>query len=153
MHVETLNACLFEQHICFQRLSCDMDPEIPSGLFELLKNVTIAVLRERPNDLNEFIADYFIALRDTQSVEPVPLYVIVEDDYLAREPSRATFLPRTQKQNRSGRRGSVSAEKYDPENDLDADTASDAIYHPKTESQTARLKEAVKDILLFRQVN
>ena len=41
-------------------LRSTMDFTIPNGLFDLLKNVTIAVLRERPLDLYEFVADYFV---------------------------------------------------------------------------------------------
>lgn len=33
---------------------------IPDGLYDLLKGVTVAVLRERPADLYGFVADYFL---------------------------------------------------------------------------------------------
>jgi len=33
--------------------------EIPEGLYDLLKGVTVAVLRDRPSDLYSFVADYF----------------------------------------------------------------------------------------------
>ena len=33
--------------------------DIPEGLYDLLKGVTVAVLRDRPTDLYSFVADYF----------------------------------------------------------------------------------------------
>lgn len=33
--------------------------DIPEGLYDLLKGVTVAVLRDRPADLYSFVADYF----------------------------------------------------------------------------------------------
>jgi len=33
--------------------------DIPEGLYDLLKGVTVAVLRDRPSDLYSFVADYF----------------------------------------------------------------------------------------------
>ena len=128
-----------------------VDFNIPSGLFDLLKNVTIAVLRERPHDLYEFVADYFVKVRDARRAESVPLYVIVDDDELASEPDPAVFRPKTRKQSRNGRRGSVSAERYDPEAEAGDDFR--PAVHPKTESQRQRLMEAVKEILLFRSLD
>lgn len=152
-----------------------MDFSIPNGLFDLLKNVTIAVLRERPRDLYEFVADYFVKIRDSRrnateggeiaspppqcnhdkeedpgTSSSVPLYIIVDDDELAVEPDKTAFKPKTRKQSRNGRRGSVSAERYDPETDAANDAAK--VFHPKTELQQARLTETVKDILLFRSL-
>ena len=121
----------------------------PNGLFDLLKNVTIAVLRERPLDLYDFVADYFVKLRDARRAESVPLYIIVDDDELASEPDKEAFRPKIRRQSREGRRGSVSAERYDPEADAGDDYR---IHHPKTEQQQHRLAEAVKDILLFRLI-
>lgn len=124
-----------------------MSVPIPSGLFELLKNVTITVLRERPADLYDFMADYFVKARDIRRAGSVPFYVIVDDDRLAAEPDPVAFRPKTHKQSRNGRRGSVSAERYDPEADAREDFV---VAQPKTASQEMRLTEAVKNILLFR---
>jgi len=79
----------------------------------------------------------------------VPLYIIVDDDELAAEPDKAAFHPKTRKQSRNGRRGSVSAERYDPEADA-IGGEKEKVVHPKSETQRERLAEAVKDILLFR---
>jgi len=37
--------------------------DIPEGLYDLLKGVTVAVLRDRPSDLYSFVADYFTKVR------------------------------------------------------------------------------------------
>src|SRR6476661_6093980 len=65
---------------------------------------------------------------------PVPLYIIVDDDELAVEPDKTAFRPKTRKQSRNGRRGSVSAERYDPEADAAGGTDVKVV-HPKTEEQ------------------
>ena len=135
----------------FQKVKMDFNI-FPEGLFDLLKNVTVAVLRERPRDLYEFAADYFARLRDARRAESVPLYIVVDDDNLATEPDPAAFRPKTRRQSREGRRGSVSAERYDPETDVDTTPAINQINAMKTEDQRQRLTEAVKDILIFRWV-
>ncbi|ESN90385.1 hypothetical protein HELRODRAFT_108583 [Helobdella robusta] len=127
----------------------------PDGLFDLLKNVTIAVLRERPADLYEFAAEYFAKLRDARRAENIPLYIVVDDDNLATEPDPGSFRPKTRRQSREGRRGSVSAERYDPEADAEISSRDllQSYLPPKTEDQRSRLTEAVKDILIFRSLD
>jgi len=39
--------------------------DIPEGLYDLLKGVTVAVLRDRPTDLYSFVADYFTKVSDS----------------------------------------------------------------------------------------
>lgn len=61
-------------------------------------------------------------MRDAHKAQTVPMYVVVTDDRLAGEPDPASIRCKTstrrQQQIRAGRRGSVSAERYDPEKDL-----------------------------------
>lgn len=52
----------------------------------------------------------------------------------------------------AGRRKSVFAEAYDPENDPDDAEGGNAVC-PKSDEQRERLTEAVKDILLFRALD
>jgi len=89
------------------------------------------------------------------------MYVIVTDDNLAREPEpgslRCKTSSRRPQQIRTGRRSSVSAERYDPERDLapeaaDGDEATCAVV-PKTAEQRRRLADAVRDILIFRSLD
>lgn len=41
-----------------------MNFEIPPGLTDLLQDFTVAVLKERPTDLEQFAADYFVKLNE-----------------------------------------------------------------------------------------
>jgi hypothetical protein len=91
------------------------------------------VLRRRPNNLYQFAAEYFanktplqagLATRNTVATNAVPMYIVVNDDEDACEPE---LRPKTTRQNRSGRRHSISAERYDPEEDVDDDCKVNAI--------------------------
>ncbi|XP_034326776.1 cAMP-dependent protein kinase type II regulatory subunit-like [Crassostrea angulata] len=125
-----------------------MSLEIPDGLGDLLRDFTVAVLRDRPNDLYDFAVDYFSKVKETRKPKSIPMYVIVdEDDEGAGEPDKEQFKPKTRKYNRYARRQSVSAERYDPEADDDDE---DKVIYPKTDEQRERLTEAVCGILLFR---
>jgi cAMP-dependent protein kinase regulator len=129
--------------------------------------------------------DAFRQVRELHKAQTVPMYVVVKDDKLATEPDpgslRLKTAGRRQQQIRSGRRGSVSAERYDPEKDVmlsgsgscggnviggdkgasggDGTGAAqgggrcDVAVHPKTPEQRRRLAEAVRDILLFRSLD
>lgn len=52
----------------------------------------------------------------------------------------------------AGRRKSVFAEQYDPEEDNDDEEANKVIF-PKTDEQRSRLGDSVKNILLFRSLD
>ncbi|XP_022098772.1 cAMP-dependent protein kinase type II regulatory subunit-like isoform X2 [Acanthaster planci] len=122
-----------------------MSIEIPSGLTDLLQDFTVAVLRERPDDLVEFAAQYFSKLhdgdgkgkREVKFSEPADAESDIDD-----EPPE---LPR----NRFSRRKSVCAERYDPEADDESENEPKVVF-PKTDEQRARLAASVKNILLFR---
>ena len=43
-----------------------MDIQIPPGLTELMQDFTVVALRERPTDIVEFAAEYFIKLRESK---------------------------------------------------------------------------------------
>jgi len=43
-----------------------MDVQIPPGLTELMQDFTVAALRERPSDIVDFAADYFVKLKDSK---------------------------------------------------------------------------------------
>ncbi|KAK3097186.1 hypothetical protein FSP39_007234 [Pinctada imbricata] len=124
-----------------------MSLQIPDGLGDLLRDFTVAVLRDRPNDLYDFAVEYFTKTRENRRPKSIPMYVIVDDDDSAGEPDKELFKPKTRKYNRYARRQSVSAERYDPEADDDDD---DKVIYPKTDEQRERLTEAVCGILLFR---
>ncbi|KAK0054041.1 cAMP-dependent protein kinase type II regulatory subunit [Biomphalaria pfeifferi] len=125
-----------------------MNLEIPDGLGDLLRDFTVAVLKERPGDLYDFAVDYFTKARDARKPKDVPMYIIVEDDDEAGEPDRTAFKPKSTT-GRYARRQSVSAERYNPEEDEDDD---DHIIYPKTDEQRERLTKTVSGILLFRSL-
>ncbi|GFR61177.1 cAMP-dependent protein kinase type II regulatory subunit [Elysia marginata] len=125
-----------------------MNLEIPDGLGDLLRDFTVAVLKERPGDLYDFAVDYFTKVRDVRKPKDVPMYIIVEDDDEAGEPDRMAFKPKVSS-GRYARRQSVSAERYNPEEDEDED---DNIIYPKTDEQRERLTKTVSGILLFRSL-
>ena len=125
-----------------------MTVEVPAGLSDLLRQFTIAVLRQQPDDLNDFAYNYFTHLQRKKK-GPVPMYVVVDSDDDANEPEPETFLPRTAgKQKTYARRQSVAAERFDPEEECARDD--EKVVYPKSDAQRQRLTESVKDILLFR---
>ncbi len=126
-----------------------MNFEIPEGLGDMLRDFTVSVLRERPNDLYDFAVDYFSKARDNRKPKAVPMYIIVDDDEDAGEPDPVQFKPKSSKA-RFARRASVSAERYNPEEDDDDE---EKVVHPKTDDQRERLAEAMKGILLFRSLD
>ncbi|KAK6178687.1 hypothetical protein SNE40_011213 [Patella caerulea] len=126
-----------------------MNLEIPDGLGDLLRDFTVSVLRERPGDLYDFAVEYFTRARETRRPKEVPMYIVVDSDEEAGEPDPEMFKPKNTR-NRYARRQSVSAERYDPEEDDDDE---DRVVHPKTDAQRERLTEAVSGILLFRSLD
>ena len=47
-----------------------MDFQIPPGLTEMMQEFTVAALRERPDDIVEFAAEYFVKLSRDSSNKP-----------------------------------------------------------------------------------
>ncbi|XP_048740174.1 cAMP-dependent protein kinase type II regulatory subunit-like isoform X3 [Ostrea edulis] len=135
-----------------------MSFEIPTGLTDLLQDFTVAVLKERPSDLTQFAADYFVKLNENKnndsSVKNVrsggvrfaaspPPEEPMQTDSDDEEPEPPPNL-----NSRGTRRGSVFAAPYNPESDDEYEK----IVHPKSDVQRQRLAEAVRHILLFRSL-
>ena len=57
--------------IGFKRRSGMMNFEIPAGLTDLLQDFTVAVLKERPPNLTQFAADYFVKLNEQKQKDNV----------------------------------------------------------------------------------
>jgi cAMP-dependent protein kinase regulator len=144
-----------------------MNFEIPDGLTVLLQDFTVAVLRTRPVNLEEFAAHYFKILNDkkngpTKSGNGGGGSLRFQEDtsvsVFDREPSTEDEeeedddepMPEMAPLSRD-RRKSVSAERYDPEADDDNDYTK--IVNPKSDDQRKRLNDAVKQILLFRSLD
>lgn len=127
--------------------------KIPPGLGELLRDFTVAVLLEKPDQLVEFASEYFLKMRSSAKVpaiKPVPMYIIVDEDE-AGEPDPETMKPKNGSKNgKYARRNSVSAERYDPEADNGDEVK---VVHEKTEQQKERLSRAISNILLFKSLD
>jgi len=132
--------------------------EIPSELQQLLLDFTVCCLVERPPNLIEFAADYFVQLRQRQQSQQTTSLGVTSthgnghgpesDDSMLTDESDEP-LPESLV-NRFNRRKSVFAESYDPEGD--DDEGEKAVY-PKSDQQRHRLSEAVKNIFLFRSLD
>jgi len=129
-----------------------MEFEIPAGLTGLLEEFTVAVLREKPTDLLEFACDYFNSLKN-QSNRVIPQSLPEKKGVSfggGSDDESSDEEPIEPPRNRFQRRKSVSAERYDPEEDEDVGDV--RVVHPKSDEQRLRLSEAVQNILLFRSL-
>lgn len=135
-----------------------MSFEIPTGLTDLLQDFTVAVLKERPSDLNQFAADYFVKLNENKNNDTSVKNVRTGGVRFAASPPPEEPMqtdsddeepePPPNLNARGTRRGSVFAAPYNPESDDEYEK----IVHPKSDEQRQRLAEAVKHILLFRSL-
>nr|XP_022299214.1 cAMP-dependent protein kinase type II regulatory subunit-like isoform X3 [Crassostrea virginica] len=135
-----------------------MSFEIPTGLTDLLQDFTVAVLKERPSDLTQFAADYFLKLNENKNNDTSVKNVRVGGVRFAASPPPEEPMqtdsddeepePPPNLNARGPRRGSIFAPPYNPENDDEYEK----IVHPKSDEQRQRLAEAVKHILLFRSL-
>lgn len=138
-----------------------MSYEIPEGLTELLQDFTVEVLRQKPKDLIEFASKYFNTLlhnRDAIHVQQQHHHVSfsnhtnvqsVSDHGSEEKDDLDDILHEMPKLRPGGRRQSVAAEKYNPEDDADVPK----VYHEKTQQERDYLHECVRDIFLFRALD
>lgn len=144
-----------------------MNFEIPEGLTDLLQDFTVEVLRKRPADLLTFAVNYFEELLEKRASE-------TSKSLLSQAPTAATNhhttnhhdrggggddeededddmgdMPELPKNKYAGRRQSVAAEKYNPEEDTSEEPA---IVHPKSDAQRAFLLKTVAHIFIFRSL-
>ncbi|XP_062584787.1 cAMP-dependent protein kinase type II regulatory subunit-like isoform X1 [Saccostrea cucullata] len=135
-----------------------MSFEIPTGLTDLLQDFTVAVLKERPSDLTQFAADYFVKLNENKNNDSSVKNVRAGGVRFAASPPPEEPMqtdsddeepePPPNLNARGTRRGSVFAAPYNPESDDEYEK----IVHPKSDEQRQRLAEAVNHILLFRSL-
>lgn len=140
----------------------NMSFEIPPGLTDLLQEFTVAVLRERPANLVTFAANYFNKLNDRkeQELDQTERKSGVrfieehasEDEPMHTDSEEEDFEPPPPMSAR-GRRKSVSAEGFNPEEEEEDESAELKVIHPKSDEQRQRLSDAVKHILLFRSLD
>jgi len=129
-----------------------MDVQIPPGLTELMQDFTVAALREKPNDIVEFAADYFVKLKESKKqydggARPKGVQFSAANDGSDESSDEEPEPPK----NRYARRQSVCAEAYNP--DESDDESEQQLVYPKTDVQRKRLNEAVRNILLFKSLD
>lgn len=139
--------------------------EAPEGLQEFLQSFVVAILRNKPDDLLVFASEYFQEQLDERdagaanasgalpgmaegvSFQPGNADESESDD----EGMCAEEEERMMQRLAMGRRKSVSAEGYDPENDDDEDEAH--VVHGKSDDQRKRLTAVVEQMLLFKSLD
>ncbi|CAO1407927.1 unnamed protein product [Diamesa serratosioi] len=120
--------------------------KVPDCLRDVLLEFSIAFLLEQPDDVVDFAVDFFTKLQanraQTENIENKPM--TPDDSVLSQdeEPIVNRF---------AGRRKSVFAEQYDPEEDEEDEN--NKVIFPKSDEQRTRLGDAVKNILLFRSLD
>ncbi|KAK4885113.1 hypothetical protein RN001_001384 [Aquatica leii] len=123
--------------------------QVPDDLREVLLEFTISYLLEQPGDVVNYAAEYFCRLRQNRTTGLIyegvagAQEVSSPDESISRdeEPPVGRF---------TGRRKSVFAETYDPEEDEDDYTK---VVFPKSDEQRQRLADSVRNILLFRSLD
>jgi len=118
---------------------------IPDELQEILLDFTVNYLIEQPSDIARFGVEYFVKLTATRSNRNEDADHSEDESMLSDEEIRRNGLNIQS----TARRKSVFAETYDPEEEDDDEQSA---IHPKTDLQRKALKEAVKEILLFRSL-
>jgi len=128
---------------------------VPDELRETLLDFTIAYLLERPNNLPEFGLQFFQRLKrerdgGSSGAPPASSRPAAGAGAVNGEPADELEGDDPPPPVRNvGRRKSVFAEAYNPEEDEDDKPP---VVHPKSDAQRARLAENVKHILLFRSL-
>lgn len=126
--------------------------QVPDDLREVLLEFTISYLLEQPGDVISYAADYFTRLRESRTTGLIYESVATGAATDVSSPDESTISREEEPPvgRFTGRRKSVFAETYDPEEDED-DGAK--VVFPKSDEQRQRLAESVRNILLFRSLD
>ena len=138
-----------------------MNFQIPEGLTDLLQDFTVEVLRKRPADLIAFAAQYFDDLLDKRTnvnsenkmnkLAQINNNHQEEEEDEEEEDDEMGDMPDLPKSRyTAGRRVSVAAEKYNPEEDTSDEPAQ---VHPKSDAERAFLLKVVAHIFIFRSLD
>jgi cAMP-dependent protein kinase regulator len=136
-----------------------MNFQIPEGLTDLLQDFTIEVLRKRPSDLIAFAAQYFDDLLEKRASENSRglLEKLAnsnhnnsnDNDNEEEDEDEMGEMIDLPKRLAGGRRHSVAAEKYNPEEDTSDEPA---VVHPKSDSERDYLLKTIGHIFIFRSL-
>ena len=142
-----------------------MNFQIPEGLTDLLQDFTVEVLRKRPADLVAFAAQYFEELLDKRAGDNTSSILNKlaqvnnnqqhhqhhsEEDEEDEEDEIGDMPDLPKNRYTAGRRVSVAAEKYNPEEDTSDEPAQ---IHPKSDAERAFLLQTVAHIFIFRSLD
>uniref|UniRef100_A0A5K3ETT0 cAMP-dependent protein kinase type II regulatory subunit n=1 Tax=Mesocestoides corti TaxID=53468 RepID=A0A5K3ETT0_MESCO len=122
-------------------------PDVPDGLIQLLQDFTVAILRNKPENIPLFAVEYFTQMDASQDEAPDETDMM-DDDFAERMFNMAA------KQS-SNRRASVAAERFNPDDDDDDDSTigRKTSFHEKTPDQIQRLRDVCKKIVLFSELD
>lgn len=131
-----------------------MNFEIPDGLTDLLQDFTVEVLRKRPSDILGFASQYFDELVEKRAAEQSKKLLenaaaAENNDEEEDDDEIGDMIELTKKQYAGGRRHSVAAEKYNPEEDTSDEPD---LVNPKSDAEREFLVKALADIFLFRSL-
>eukprot|EP00096_Caligus_rogercresseyi_P002935 TRINITY_DN1534_c0_g1_i1.p1 TRINITY_DN1534_c0_g1~~TRINITY_DN1534_c0_g1_i1.p1 ORF type:complete len:435 (+),score=119.95 TRINITY_DN1534_c0_g1_i1:244-1548(+) len=124
--------------------SSEQVTEIPQELHDILLNFTVHYLIQRPGDVVDYALDYFSRLSRSRQEQQGHS----EDESMISDEEIADAPVLTYRD--TGRRKSVFAEAYNPEED---DTEEKTVVYPKSDQQRQSLLEAVRGSLLFRSLD
>lgn len=142
--------------------------DAPAGLQEFLQSFVVAILRNKPDDLLEFAADYFNEQLDERhaanngggnelpgmdgvNFRPGEAAEDGQSDEASDEGMCEEEEARLMQRANMARRKSVSAEGYDPEAEDDDDEPH--VIHGKSDEQRKRLTNVVEPMLLFKSLD
>lgn len=133
-----------------------MNFEIPEGLTDLLQDFTVEVLRKRPSDILAFAAQYFDELIEKRGNEQAaslllsqPQVTNAQDDDEEEDDEMGDIIDMPKKGFTGGRRHSVAAEKYNPEEDTSDEPD---VVNEKSDAERDYLIKTLKDIFIFRSL-
>lgn len=132
-----------------------MNFEIPDGLTDLLQDFTVEVLRKRPSDILAFASSYFDELIEKRAAEQSQKLLSsndtapAEDEDEEEDDEMGDMIEMPKKTYGGGRRHSVAAEKYNPEEDTSDEPD---VVHPKSVEEREFLVKTLADIFMFRSL-
>lgn len=139
-----------------------MNFEIPDGLTDLLQDFTVEVLRKRPSDILGFASQYFDELIEKRTAENSEKLLSAntpneaaqdnedEDEDEEDEDEMGDMIEMPKRGYGGGRRQSVAAEKYNPEEDTSDEPD---VVNPKSDEEREFVAKTLADIFIFRSLD
>ena len=115
---------------------------LPKLYHDLLRDFVCSVIEEKPDDLIDYAAEYFVNLNNTANQKARYVMKTKASSFDDEEEDRPVIKAR-------GRRQAVAAQSYDPT----AEDDTELVFHDKTPEQLDKLKGDVKGILLFKSID